>query len=165
MTDWDGSTAIPSFTVERLKASELDVLADVVLALTDEWTDYSSTFAITATTTSPTRGASAYVARYKQLGKTVDYMFSVTIAAGWSSGSGAYIFPLPVTARAANQAIGIIRVLDAGVGYRVGFLETTTTTTGRIILDSGADFLGSAGPGSAWATGDAILAQLRYEAA
>jgi len=166
MSDWDGSTAIPTFTVERAKASEFDVLADVETALIDAWTDYSASFSISAVTTPPTKGASVYVARYKRLGKTVDYMFSVTIGAGWASGSGAYIFPLPVAARAVQQQVGPARVFDTGTAYRYGFLEANTSTSqSRIILDSGTDFLGSAGPGTAWATGDIIVANIRYEAA
>lgn len=165
MSNWDGSTAIPTFTVERARASKLATVSTLLTAITDEETDYSSSFSISATITPPTKGASVYVARYKRIGKHVDYMFSITIGAGWASGSGAYIFPLPVTARAANQALGVARVLDATTNYRIGFVETTTTTTCRIILDSGTDFLGSAGPGTAWATNDVIIAAIRYEAA
>lgn len=166
MTNWDGSTAVPTFTVERARASKLANISTLLTALTDEWTDYSSTFAISAVTTPPTKGASVYVARYKRIGKWVDYMFSVTIGAGWASGSGAYIFPLPVAARAVQQQVGPARVFDTGTAYRYGFLEANTSTSqSRIILDSGTDFLGSAGPGTAWATGDIIVANIRYEAA
>lgn len=165
MSNWDGSTSIPTFTVERARASKLVTISTLLTAITDEETDYSSSFSIGATTTPPTKGASVYVARYKRIGKDVVYKFSVTIGAGWSSGSGAYIFPLPVTARAINQDPGVARVLDATTNYRLGFVEAISTTTCRIVLDSGTDFLGSAGPGTAWATNDVIVAAIRYEAA
>jgi hypothetical protein len=129
------------------------------------WTDFSSSFTITAVTTNPGKGTSTYIAHYLQRGKTVDFFFSVGV--GFSSGgSGAYRFLLPVTANASLIGMGPAWVNDTGTAFRVGVCTFVNTTHVEIYLSNitGAA-LGDGGPGTVWAIGDVIKASITYEAA
>lgn len=128
------------------------------------WTDYSSSLSITASPTPPTKGNSTYTAHYKQIGKVVHYAGSITIGSTFSAGSGTYSFSLPVTAEASALGTGPVWINDSGTAILLGMLLLSSTTAFQIYLPSGAG-LGSAGPGTAWATNDGIRFSIAYEAA
>jgi len=130
------------------------------------WTNYSSSLVLTATTTNPTKGPSTYLAHYIQMGKVVHYYFSITIAGGFSSGSGSYRFSLPVTANASLIGLGPAWVNDSGTALRVGTTNLIDTTHAEIYLSNiTAGPLGDGGPGTVWAVGDIIKGSITYEAA
>lgn len=170
MSNWDGSTAIPTFTVERARASKLATVSTLLTAITDEWTDWSTTFVIGATTTAPTMGSSVKTARYKRIGKNVLLNFSLVVTTGgaWNAGSGSYNFPVPAAASStARKYVGSAYGNDSGTALRVGVCRFDADVNNvRVFLNDGLNVpLGSAGPGGAWATGDFIEAQILYEAA
>jgi hypothetical protein len=166
MGDWNGT--IPSFAaLGKVRARDLQTLADALTGVSGPATDFSSSFTITASTTAPTKGAgTVYTARYNRVGRWVDYFFEVTIGAGWSSGSGTYRFLLPITALTSPGIdVGTMRVFDAGTAYYVAALTIQDSTHVEAVLNGGTNVLGSAGPGTAWASTDVMRGQIRYEAA
>lgn len=141
-----------------------------ITTLEGAWTDWSSTFAIGASVTPPTKGSTTYAASYHEVGKTVDYGFGIVIntGGGWSAGSGLWYFPVPVTAhtRALAQAVGSVYVADQGIALVVGSCFFDTVSRLAIVLQTvPGGFLGASGPGTAWATGDILRASIRYERA
>jgi hypothetical protein len=163
MGAWTGT--VPSHAAgAKSKASKLQTIDDILTALTGSWTDFSASFTITASVTPPTKGNSTYTAAYVQVGKTVDYTFSVTVGSTFVAGSGDYRFLLPVTA-VMGSCIGVVRILDSGTSYYVAALTMQNSTHLEAVKDGSATLVGSAGPGTAWATGDIIRGQIRYEAA
>lgn len=133
------------------------------------WTDYSSSFVLTATTTNPTKGGSTYTARYVQIGQTIIYQFRILIGAGFAVGSGNYRISLPVAAQASAPSIarGTAFLNDAATASRLGILRVATSTYLQVEFLNGASvvLLGDTGPGSAWTTGDAVDGSIIYEAA
>jgi hypothetical protein len=130
------------------------------------WTDYSATFAITAVTTNPTKGNSTYAAEWVQIGKTVFFAFAVTIGSTYSAGSGAYRFSIPVAASTAAQSrcAGVVFIQDSGSGFYCDVARGLNSTNIEIFQQGIGTALGSAGPGTAWATNDQIFALLCYQA-
>lgn len=164
MTDFN--TSIPSFTVERAKASELQTLADLGTALTDGWTDWSSSFSISGTTTGVTKGSSTYEAKYKRVGKDLKFRFWVAITTGgaWNAGSGTWLFNLPFAVAASRRFVGRAFVFDNGTaGYPSVLIASSdlgTSSQCHLYHNTSGTPLGSGGPGTAWATGDFIIGQL-----
>lgn len=162
----DFNTAIPSVAASSpALAEDVQIFADALTALTASWSDYSASFVIGAATTPPTKGSSTYSAWYRRLGHTVDYSFSITIGSGWSSGSGAYRIPLPVASVAPRIHVGRLYVQDSGTGFLTGslfFNSASDTYLSMITHNSTTVFLGSAGPGTAWASGDIIQGSITY---
>lgn len=151
---------------EKLKAAWAQSVDSTVNPLVAAWTNYSSSLTITATTTNPTKGSSVYLAHYIQMGKTVHYYFSITIAGGFASGSGSYRFSLPVTANSSLIGLGAAWVNDSGTALRVGTCNFVSTTTVEIYLSNiTAGALGDGGPGTVWAVNDVIKGAITYEAA
>lgn len=143
-------------------------LAAIGTALNSAWTDISSTFFISTDGSAVTKGASTVIARYKQIGKMVDFGFKITIGSGFAAGSGNYLFALPVTPHATgvSQICGSCWINDSGTALRVGSaVSSSATTIGLTIYNITGGSLGAAGPGTAWAANDQIIAQVRYEAA
>lgn len=147
-----------------------DVVTDlnaIATSLNNPWIDFSGSFGISTTGAAITKGASIYQARYKQIGKCVDYAFKVSIGAGFSPGSGDYLWPAPVQVSANSWPIiaGAAWVNDSGTALRVGSIVGVSVSSFAIFLyNITGGSLGSAGPGTAWAAGDSVLAQIRYEA-
>lgn len=133
--------------------------------------DYSASFTIVGTTTNPTKGASTYKAWYKNFGGLVTYAFAVTIGAGFVAGSGLYKFPVPILGNAAfggPTCTGSLRVFDQGTAHYTGaliFVNPATPNELFAFMDGNANALGSAGPGTAWATGDIIQGEITYPTA
>ena len=169
MTNWDST--LPTIAAgAKARASDIATLVSLMTALTDEWTDWSSSFTIGATTTAPTMGSSVKTARYKMLGNLVIFNFSLTVTTGgaWNAGSGSYNFPVPTAAdSAARKYVGSAFANDSGTALRVGVCRFDADVNNvRVFLNDGTNVaLSSSGPGSAWATGDYVDAQILYEAA
>lgn len=128
------------------------------------WTTYAG-FTITASTTNPAKGNSTYIARYKQIGKTVQLAFKVDIGSTFSPGSGTYSFSLPVAANGALLAQGVAKVFDSGTANLVAAIDPVGSTTCQVTIHNSGGSLGSAGPGTPWAGGDYIRGSITYEAA
>ena len=63
MTNFTGTLPTSFLTGQPLPAAELQTMLDALTALTDAWTDWSSSFVIGASTTAPTMGSSVKTAR------------------------------------------------------------------------------------------------------
>ncbi len=89
MGDWTGT--VPSHTAgAKSKASKLQTLDDIATALTTGWTTY------TPTLTNLTAGNATIVARYRRLGKTVDFRFKFKLGSTSAVGTTP-MFTLPIT--------------------------------------------------------------------
>lgn len=136
------------------------------------WTDYSSSYTITGTTTSPTFGNSTVAAfyRYSAGGDVLDYKARIIIGSTFSAGSGNYVWntPLPSVNDGA-PGVGVSHTLDNGTGFYPGNIRFLTASTLEIHpapLSAVRSLpLGSTGPGTAWATGDMIEFAIRYRIA
>jgi len=92
------------------------------------WTAFTATW--TASTTNPTIGNGAIVARYVQLGpKTVNIRIDVTIGSTTNGGSGTYSFALPTQAASdAEQFLGF-RVSNGSTNFvGFGYIPLSSTT-------------------------------------
>lgn len=154
----------------RLTASKVNELIAQINSLTAPgWTDYSASLTLTATTTNPTKGNSTYEAAYRRSasGDIVQFRGRITIGSTFAAGSGNYRISLPVTAT--SSAIGTTAgsgfVLDNGTANFIMVTNILTTTTLEMHLNNSLSGLGSAGPGTAWATGDQIRWSFAYQAA
>lgn len=131
------------------------------------WVDYSSTFTLTATTTSPTKGNSTYVARYRAPtgADKVDVQVRIDIGSTFSAGSGVYRFLLPFTANTADVGIGACYILDTGTANRMAVVRRETSTQVSVYLNGALSGITDAGSGTAWATGDIIQFSFTYQPA
>lgn len=131
----------------------------------------SDTTSLTATTTNPTKGNSTYDFAYQQAGgsggKLIVARFRVVIGSTFAAGSGSYRWLLPVAAStgAIDSSVGVCRLTDNGVAIYVGAVTLADSTHADIVKHGDANSLGSGGPGTAWATGDAVFGSITYEAA
>lgn len=130
------------------------------------WIDYSSSFTITASTTSPTKGNSVYLAEYLVVNRfLVKVRAKVTMGSTWAAGSGNYLFSLPPGLAATTNSIaanvGSMWITDSGVQHRTAVVMCGTSTTMQGYID------GSGGPvGSGthtWNVNDVIAIDFEYE--
>lgn len=154
----------------RLYASELNALVTQINSLTAPgWTDYSSTFALTAPTTNPTKGNSTYSAWYRQPSGSdvIDVHIEITIGSTFVTGSGIYNFSLPVNAHssALNGHVGSSLVFDTGTAYRLCTTILKSTSTLALAVAGSSVQIDNTGSGTAWAAGDYISIDARYRAA
>lgn len=129
-----------------------------------EWTDYSASFTLTASTTNPTKGNSSYEARYVKVGKLVVFQFFITIGSSFSAGSGVYQFSLPVTALN-NHGVGSGWIFDNGTAVRAGasiMQYGSSLTLVQMVL--GTSQVSNSSP-QTWAAGDEINGTYTYESA
>jgi len=167
---WTGTIPTSFPAGAKLRGADMQTISDALTALSSAKTDFSSSFTLTAVTVNPTKGSSTYSAAYTQVNKLVIYEFRVDIntGGGWAAGTGAYRFLTPVAASTGSisRAQGSVFINDSGTALVVGtcsFVPLDSTHL-AITLASGAS-LGSAGPGTAWATGDHVEGSIVYEAA
>lgn len=86
---WTGT--VPSFAAgERVRASKLQTLADIATELTATWSTWPPTLSAL------TQGSGTLLARYRQLGKTVDFVFEFVYGSGSAVGTNP-TFSLPAT--------------------------------------------------------------------
>jgi len=123
---------------QKLRASQLLPSGD--------WTDYSGTFAWTASTTNPTIGNGTIVARWSY-NHAHEVTVNVKIACGSTStkGTGNYSFSLPVAATAADAkgATGSMWINDSGSAVRPSVVIANTTTTVQAYFGSNGNQLAS----------------------
>lgn len=154
---------------QRLTAAQLQTIVTQVDSLTAPgWTDYSATWAITATTTNPTLASSTKAARYRRSATSdiCDFEGELTIntTAPWNAGNGAWRFSLPFAAPAANNLLGMAYLNESGVALRVGACNKISTTTVEINPDASGAAISSSGLYGAggWTTGDSITIKISY---
>lgn len=161
----DFNTSIPVFGVERLRASKLTTLANLGTALTDAWTAW------TPTLTNLTLGSGSLLARYRRIGKSVDYIFNFTFGSGSAVGTNPQ-FTLPVAPNGTTYPDtfwfpALAYVLDSGTTERPAGL---TRNGGSALFFRYWDAtpklttITATAPWT-WATGDRLIAQGSYEAA
>jgi hypothetical protein len=133
-----------------LGAQAIQTLADEIDTSTGAgllaWVSYTP--ALTASTTSPTIGSSVWDAAYCKIGKTVHVRIKLTIGAGFSAGSGAYIFSLPVAPKTSTEYCTAGLYTDASTSniYRLTGLTNSSVITRSYYGDGGSTFLTSALP-------------------
>jgi hypothetical protein len=123
----------------------------------------ASTYTPTLTsTTNPTLGASSLAGRYRKLGNWADIHISLTIGAGFSPGSGGYIFSLPpgmsIFNAGASEALGYGTARDVAPSptsrtFLVYYVSSTSVA--MVNTDGTGALLGATAPFT-WATGDRI---------
>lgn len=145
---------IPTFTVERARASKLQTLADFATAATGAWTTWSPTL------TNLTLGSGTQVAKYRRLGNTVDWIWIFTYGSGSAVGAAPQ-FTLPVAASGDYTTyppwFGMLT--DASTTARAPVLANLSSTTTVVVqyfssLNSAAN-LSSTIPWI-WATSDVL---------
>ena len=141
--------------------TEFQGVLDPLLVLTSAWTDYSSTFTITASTTNPTKGNSTYNAKYLKIGRTVLVCITVTIGSTFSRGSGYYGFSVPYAPVIGWSGV-VGHVVDSGTAERGPMGGRFAGAT--ILGISGTTLISDTSP-QTWATGDIIAFTAVYEAA
>jgi len=148
---------------EVVTAAMMNVeVRDAFTGIQAAWTSYTPTW--TGTTTNPVIGNGTISGRYMQVGKTIHYEVKITMGSTTTYGSGAYLFSLPVAARAANRPAGQMTALDASLpGVRTHHAYTNSTTVVATHNDAGTN----SGPTApfTWATSDTITVAGTYEAA
>lgn len=159
--DSDGSDRIWEHYDTVFPAIDTDVkaVADAAVQLalfTGALTDYSSTFTVTAATTSPTKGNSTYTVKYMTVGKMLWYSAKIVIGSTWSAGSGDYYLLVPAALDITIGQVVPAVVTDAGTGFRVCQAKPFDSTHLMVLRPDQASAIGSAGPGTAWGNGDTI---------
>lgn len=144
-----------------------------VAALETAMVSYSVTW--TATSGSPTvgtGGSAAKVGYYRQSGKDVDAEIGIVFGtSGISSGTGAWNFSLPVTARVKasinNPIVGRWTVVDTSTGDRYeGDIHNPNSTTVQCAYGTAPVSASLAvNVPMAYAAGDTVTLKFRYEAA
>jgi len=150
----------------KISKREVDetIITDDDLSL-GAWEDWTPTFA------NFTKGSATIVAKFKQIGKTVHFRVSVTLAADSVVGASPTIgLPVPAVTYPTNTPIGVAYFRDASVPSvtlgRITISGTTATiptyfsVVGSLITHNGL----SAVLPFTWATGDYILCTGTYEA-
>ena len=150
--------------VDPAWAVEVTDVCNAMLALSSAWTDYSSTFTLTASTSNPTKGNSTYDARYRQVGKTVDVDIAITVGSTFSAGSGTYYFSLPVAMRDLKHGTGSCYILDSGSQDKPGGIPFGDTVNRLAVIKNDGQPVAHNFP-QVWATGDQIRLTFRYEVA
>lgn len=131
-------------------------LQTAVAGIVPALTDFSTSFTLTAPTTSPTKGNSTYVAKYAAIGKLLYYSIKITIGSTFSAGSGDYSLLVPFNMDTTITQIVPAIVTDSGTAFRVCQARPIDATHLQVFRNDQAAAIGSAGPGTAWATGDVI---------
>lgn len=158
---WTGTVPNLAVTLHAVSSTELDVLHDIAVALTDPWTPY------TPSLTNITQGNGTIVGDYIQDGKFITYRFTFTFGST-SAFTGSISFGVPVTPLDANWA-GSAFLFDASTAAnrQPGTLNGTTTSTqihSAGIGGGGSGVVNATSPFT-WATGDVIKGSATYEAA
>ena len=118
---------IPPFYVGRLPISKLTELYDFALAATSAWSTWVPTL------TNLTLGNGTQTARYRQLGQTVDYYWSLLLGSTSAVGTTPR-FTLPVAPASFYGSLttgfpGNFHLLDAGTAHRQGMVQFDSGST------------------------------------
>ena len=151
-------------TITNLGNDELNSVAGDIGGAWLSWTPTFANF---------TKGSATIVAKYTQIGKTVHFILSITLAADSSMGTSP-TFTLPVTSSsnyaAVGQSYGTGQFFDATAGLFSACANFSSTTTAllRCEVSSGTYSVPtgiSATVPFTWTTSDAIYITGTYEAA
>lgn len=154
------TATLPVWTVEPVRAGDLDTMTDALEALTAVWTSYTP--ALTSTAGSPTVGNGTLVGRYRQLGKTVDVRIVLTWGSTTTYGVGGNpSISLPVTPLDFPQAAYAV-LQDFGTNTFTGGAIFESVSKVTPLSASGA--LTNASPFT-WAVNDKLVLSATYEAA
>ena len=160
------TAAIPSFTVERAKASELQTLADLATALTAADGTWTPTYSNLTTT-----GATISLG-YRQIGKWVDYYWQFIFGSGSAVGTmPSLTLPVAPASRYSTGSTGAfpgqVHLLDSGTADRQGTVKISSGSTIVVYFWNATPTLTnvtSTAPWT-WATGDTITIAGTYMAA
>jgi hypothetical protein len=163
MSDFTGTVAA-ILAAEEILDTDLDTWHDAILASADAWTDYSSSLAWTATTTNPVLNNGSIAARYKQVGKTVEYAFAITMGSSTTYGSGPWLISMPVAPLNTNLVTGEAFLLHTTAASRVPAVATMSGTNQLIFYGPTGGQVAAAVPFT-WTSGMALRGHVRYEVA
>ena len=139
-------------------------IANVVPSIAAPWTAYTPSW--TSSGTLPALGNGTAVGYYNQIGKSVDFRFTLTFGSTSTFGTGNYYFSLPIQAAAGYilfQPFGWAIGTPAG-SRNNGVAVLNNTSTIQVMQPGGASMWAPTYPG-AWASANYIQITGRYEAA
>lgn len=151
------------------EAPALDILLghlaqDVDTLLNRAWTPYAPL--LYGSSVDPVLGGAGVIrASYCKLGRMVDVRATVQWAAGANPGAGAYTLSLPVAcAWTWGDQIGTATLVDSDTRNHTATARLAASGTfAYFVADAATADVGAAIP-FAWAAGDVLTMQLRYEA-
>ena len=153
MTTWSGT--LPTWTVEEITALDLQTMTDATHGLTDAWSTWSPT------TANLTLGNGTIIARYRQSGKTGDFIFSFTL--GSTSAIGTLpSFTLPFTPQATFATFATMghgELLDSGTAAYIAVGRWTAGSAVEVVYGgaSGIHTSVTATAPFTWTTSDRLL--------
>jgi len=114
MGDFTGT--IPTFAAgQKLRAVNLQTLADCATALTSAWTSFTPVF--TAVGGSPAVGNGTISGEYRRLGKIVDYRGAFVFGSTSNAGTGEWYMSTPFTSNSPDFVTGSCFLHDSGTAY------------------------------------------------
>lgn len=133
---------------------------------TDAWTDYSATISLTNITMG---SGGVTVARYRQVGKTVNVNITLVLGTGGAlTGSAAVSLPVATVNRASQEWNGPVNYVDTGTAhYRGGCTVPGNSSTAILLSGVSATNQGLTNATSPFTFGntDRIVIDLTYESA
>jgi hypothetical protein len=160
MGSWTGT--VPSFGVRAVPAADLQTMADILTAATGAWSSWSPTL------TNLTLGNGTHSALYRQVGKTVDFIWSITLGSTSAVGT-APKFTLPVAPHASlvRTFPATVRLLDVSATFGIGLADFSGGTTIDLSYHTSTTAFApiTALAPWTWATGDIISAFGTYPTA
>lgn len=156
------------------RGDEAEKIRDAIRAhFGSGYTDWSSSFSVSAVTTPPTKGSSTYNVAYRRplgQGDVIDFEFYILLDATWAGapGSGVYRFALPFNASSGSllRACGTGFIFDAGTANRQTLVRIENVAGVHwlnVFLNGSAGGITNTGSGTAWAANDIIAGSIRYE--
>lgn len=135
-----------------------DILADA-----NVWTSFATSGLLVAVGGGVTQGNSSYIARYKQIGKTVTIAVQIVIGSTFVAGSGIYSIVLPIAAHSSLLGAGSCNLVDNTTAIYNFTAKAFDTTHLRLYKNGALTALDASGPGTTWATNDSIDLTYTYE--
>ncbi len=149
-----------------------DAINEFDTYINGSWVSYATPTLLQASVSNPTQGNSIYQAEYFRSGaRWINVRFRIQIGSTFTAGSGNYRIMLPFAASAgsSNSMVGAMWVNDSGLSLRTGLVTLDGQTAYATLWYNNAAasivVLTNTGPGSAWATNDAIVGNFGYEPA
>lgn len=132
-------------------------------ALTGAWTDWSSTFAWTATSVNPAVGNGTKSAKYIQVGKLVIFTASIIMGTTTTYGTGTWLFSVPFTSATTDLHAGVSWLVDQGTATNRQPGVVRFNTTSNVTITGGSGGPVAAAIPFTWASTDRIGFTLVYE--
>lgn len=127
-----------------------------------DWTTWTPTW------TNVTVGNGTVIARYRQIGKTIELFLRLTFGSTTSITSAFPTFTLPVNSAYTGYNTGQATLIDTGTANYIGFINMSTSTSWIGVYNSSTTYLTdatlSATVPHTWANTDVITINARYEA-